>query len=775
MTNITFPLCFSAQQLEVVTVDLLKPMSRLWGGKGNENKAACIRRIVQGLADEHAVRAALSALTPENRAALAILKEHGGAMQVGLLDDLLHAYGYAVAAASPRVSYGFMGETSHAVAELLRGGYLLLTPRFESYSPYGNLRFGGLSKGEFVYTDERFLQQIDWPLEVRPLSLAPAPYAPPAPNVRTPQHVTLDLLAVSRALAESKQLSLTKTQSIRVADLRQFQKRLGWDEAQTFDGYPFPGATHAVLSAWRHAGWLHADEEALTVAITPELFAQQPLLTQVTLLVIGFISEADWSELPDVPSYTMPKIRPARYAFFHGLRTLPDARAYYSVPDFMAALYGRVGDLLVTRPDYELRQPVKFNMSESEYQQAMAAWREQHRVRWVERETAFGEAVLTSWLYWLGVVEVGRLANKTLAFRLTDLGRALFTRETVAPPTKTPSDAPAWVMQPNYDIIVYLDAAMPAQLAFLEQHAERRQTEAHTVHYQLTRESVYRGLQSGTTLEDLLITLRRGSQADLPQNVERELREWADRREQITLATRARIIEFSSPETRALALEAGLRGTPVGERYVRVEAGTQIKAALKSVFEAQNIPTIDYAEKPAKCLLATEDGMLTLTNDTGDLLLRGQLARCTEPVDATHWRLTAASLATVRSAGVSAGALLAFLQSRMHGTVPALLEIAIGNTLGTRDVVQGETAFILRIPNKKLHTALTTSALLKPYLLDVPGPDTMLVNLAKLDEFKAKLDWLGVKLTVYTPVEKRPDWQQTVRDAKTQQRRRERY
>ncbi len=113
----------------------------------------------------------------------------------------------------------------------------------------------------------------------------------------------------------------------------------------------------------------------------------------------------------------------------------------------------------------------------------------------------------------------------------------------------------------------------------------------------------------------------------------------------------------------------------------------------------------------------------------GDLLLRGQLAHCAEAVDATHWRLTPASLAAVSQAGVSTVSLLSFLHTRVQGNLPPVLEIFIGNMLGTRDVVEAETAFVLRVTNKKLYTAITTSQLLKPYLLDVPGPDTIIVSL----------------------------------------------
>jgi len=696
-------------------------------------------------------------------------------MQVGLLEGMLLAYGLPVLPENTRYYHSFERQSSVFVGEMIRHGYLFLAPRFTPYSPYSDVTYGGIDTREIVYADERVLSQIDWPVEVRQLTLAHAPQAPVAPTTRRASLVTLDLMTVTRTLAEMKPLSITQKGEIRLADQRQFVKRLGWEESPSFDGYRFPDMPHAVLTTWRQADWLHADQYSDTLSVTMESFMRQSHLQQLTLLANAFTSNVSWCELMGIASYTYPDILRARFIFFHCLRALPDTGHFYTLPDFMAAIYDRVGEALETKPIYRLAKPFKmYNSNEKQYQQDLAQWRTQHKAEWIQHESAFGEAALSSWLYWLGLIELGRLADDTLAFRLTDTARAIFAgeEEETPPASASVSEHPAWVVQPNYDIIAYLDAVSPAQLTFLEVHAERRQAEAHTAHFQLTRDSVYRGLQRGATAEDLLNTLRTGARVALPQNVEREIRDWAGQREQVTISRQKRLIAFPTPETRALALEAGLKGTPLGDHYVLVAAETQIKAALKTVYGLQTIPTIDYAQAPEKCLQAGENGTLKLIKENVDLLLRGQLARCTEEVDATHWRLTLASLARVRQAGVTAKTLLAFLQERVQGTLPPMLEVVIGNALGTRDVVEADTAFVLRVPNKKLHTAITSSAKLKPLLLDVPGPDTIVVSLANLDKFKAQLDWLGVKLTSYSQVEKRPDWHQTVRDAKTQQRRR---
>jgi len=775
-TKPSFHLCFTKEHLESIATDVLLSISRLWGGKGNESRASCVRRVLNGLMDASAMRAAMTGHDAETRAALAVIKEHCGAIRAGTLEAIMLAYGYPITHTDSEYGYGH--DASRYAAKLINRGFLLCETYDSMYHSYG--RYSGVNKTDSVYTDERLLAYIDWPVKVQPLPLSPVTIESATTTLRRPQHVLLDLMAIIQALADMKGLSLKMSGEVRLGDLRQFRKRLSWAEDQAFNGRKFPRIAEAFITTLERCGVLQSFGEVLTLSLAPEEFAQMPLPRQVSLLATGFIANERWNEKDDTFSYYMSPLLTARTIFFHSLRALPAGGQFYALDAFVEAVYHRLEDMLDFMSIHDHSRPSRYGLKEPEYQAALREWRRKNMPRLVSSATPVVEAILTGWPYWLGLIELGTLAEGSPALRLTELGEAIFADDGSASSwnaasIEPDSGRPAWVVQPNYDIVVYLEAISPAQLAFLEQHAERRQMETHTAHYRLTRESVYRGLEGGATFEDMLATLRDGGQADLPQNVDRELREWAEQRKRMTIRTSARLIAFPTPETRSLAMEAGLEGAPVGETYVLVKEGAQIKAALKSVFGLQAIPTIDYTQPPAKCLLIEEDGTLKLEKDTGDLLIRGQLARCAEPVDAAHWRITAASLKALRKAGGTPGMLLAFLRARAEHDVPAMLEIAIGNTLGARDVVQAETVFLLRVTDKKLYTAITTSPSLKPFLLDVPGPDTIAVSLARLEEFKAKLDWLGVKLAPFTPVENRPDWRQTVRDAKIGQRQRYRY
>ncbi len=765
------PRHFEEPHLQVLNADVLKPMSRLWGGKGNERKDACVQRILAGLADEQAVQAALASLTPEERAALALLKAHGGVMRAGALEADLLASGYPVAK-EPR--FGFSHEQrSPAVAALVRRGLVLPQPSPVSY--YGDIDRDGVRVETYVYSDDRLLRQVNWPLELRALEVRPVD-PPPVATHRRSHTVLLDLLAVARALEVRKVFSLTKDHQVRVADQRQFRKALQWEETPSFDGHAFPAISEALLAAWRQLRLLREGETTLTWSAEAEDFLRRPLAEQVRAFAQAFSSLFSWNEVGESRWGYPEDLRALRLAVLRGLQALSDPSGWYTLESLVSSLYTRVGVAVASTRTYGGWRPYRSpGQTEADYRTQLAEWEMERRTKWIARERKAVHAILTSWLYWLGLVETGETPSAGLAFRLTELGReALLGLESApsAPSEESGEAPPAWVVQPNFDLVVYLDAVSPEQLTFLEQHAARRQTEAHTVHYVVTSESIHRGLEAGSTVESVLETLQQGAHAELPQNVVREIQEWARQRERLVIHTRARLVAFASEEDRTRALEAGVTGEPIGDTFLRLAAEAPVPRALKTAFGRPALLVLDYAEPPAKCLRAEEDGTLTLVRQVDDLLLAGQLANCAEPVDEKHWRLTKDSLAKVRAAGVPANTLLAFLHSRLLGPLPALVEIALRNALGARATVQSGPVLAVRIADKALYSALVTSPTAQRYLLDVPGPDTLLIAPEHQEEFLSLLDQLSVRPTSLTEGGARPDWRQTVRDAQTQQRRR---
>lgn len=110
---------------------------------------------------------------------------------------------------------------------------------------------------------------------------------------------------------------------------------------------------------------------------------------------------------------------------------------------------------------------------------------------------------MTGPLYHLGLVTLARAASgktdEPALFRLTSLGRSVWYDASRTPgETSTEAlltvapDGPCWVVQPNFDVVVYLDRASAPRLAFIERIAARKPSTGATALYHLTRETVPR-------------------------------------------------------------------------------------------------------------------------------------------------------------------------------------------------------------------------------------------------------------------------------------------
>jgi len=303
----------------------------------------------------------------------------------------------------------------------------------------------------------------------------------------------------------------------------------------------------------------------------------------------------------------------------------------------------------------------------------------------------------------------------------------------------------AWVIQPNSEVVVYLDQARPDQLAFLERHADRMQAQRHVAQYRLTRDSVYRGLESGTSLDELLEGLRAGTNQALPQNVEVEVREWASLREQITLYRRARLIAFSSPQARQAALQAGASGVLLGDRYLRLAPSDRAPPVRSS---------IDYARPLPRCVLASEDGRIQVPDPLPDLLIAAQLDIWAERVHEDIWQFTASSVEAAIREGRRIDELLDLLDTRSRRSIPKLLRLALRAWAGERTTVHMRRVTVLKCPTPEIFEAVKASARLEPYLCGVLAPDLLLVDTDQVDALRMLLAWAGVEVVDTLPVRK---------------------
>lgn len=723
--------------LAAVRADHLKAMVTLWGGKISMRKDACVEWILQALANPDRVRAAVASLDPYERAALSFVKQAGGVIDYELLGLGLLAMGLPM---PPRFLQSHSDISDEIARALIKHGVVLSS---HSHDPgYLPSRFGG---DVTVFADERMLAAVEPTVEPAPFAIKAA--RPPSTfTYRPPPAAVLDIVGFLKAIDYLGGLGLTQKGVPRADDLRKLRRAVQWpDDVLIVDGFRFEDAFNGLLSALRNSGWLAQSHYEIALAKPVQEIAALDYSELIAAVFNGFLRSSG-------DAYGRSE-QQGRFALSIALRSLPRAeKAYFTFDAFDQAVFARIGEHFALQ--YKLQRPYTFRKSAAEVRQLEEEWRRGLRAAWLGRERIWLERILTGWLYFLGLVEIGLDQHAPVSFRLTELGQTVLHPQSAASPKSMPAKdgghlqtPPAtWVVQPNFDIVVYLDRTTSTQLAFLERHAERISAQQYIAQYRLTRESVYWGLEDGSSIAELLTELRAGAHADLPQNIVVELREWAALRERITLYRRGQLLEFSKPEARDAALGAGRQGKPVGDRYFLLRAG---QAADLHTDVRGSATIVNYAAGLPKCLTASEDGVLTVQNGYTDLLIESQLDQWAERVSHQQWRLTAERVAAGVRAGSRLDELFALLTMRLRKAIPPLLALALRNWAGKAIAVEIATVSILRCLQPEAIAAIKTSTRLKPYILGELSPDTLLVDTAQLAAFRDQLARAGLKIETH--------------------------
>ncbi len=207
--------------------------------------------------------------------------------------------------------------------------------------------------------------------------------------------------------------------------------------------------------------------------------------------------------------------------------------AWYSLESFRATLQS--ADPYVLRPSQRCAGEAGFKLAE------------ELRAHWDETDGEIINGMFRSTLFELGFVSLGydREAPPAphenvnpVAFALTELGYEALTSELSASQQPSPRSL---IVQPNFQVIL-LEPHMPA-LYWLARHACLEQV-GRASRFIFTRESLQRGIEAGSTIDDIVRFLEAHSNKTLPQNVIYTLRDWARQRQTDQLPSSNLVLEF---------------------------------------------------------------------------------------------------------------------------------------------------------------------------------------------------------------------------------------
>jgi len=692
------PLCLEDMADVFGTGHFNRVARRYSGEKGINGKAAAREALRRTFADAGRLDALVASLHPTELQLLGELRRRGGAMDGWSLYTFARLRGLKAAPIkvnpySSNLFEGYKGAEfpgADLIWSLFADGLVVpaSVPNHwlrDSYAYYHHRPFPNLS-ATWVVADPRLLRRLPL-VEAAPLAVKLGG-APRVQN-RTPSaaRLALHLQEVLRGLRVLGGLGLTQAGTYNKAGLGKLNKLLPALEEPSF-----------WLAAAQQLGLLRLDVGGKQVQVCPE---QERALAQAgpQHLVNRLAELVGVLDMPEDQAHRLPYAGVLRSCL---LAVLRDVSGSITEPELLRVMSAVIpADLLLPMRDYRAAPNPQ-------------AWIDWFGTTLRGTMTDFGLVALEDW-DGQAVVTPGEAPGTATASPEPGASSA----DAGLAPVPAP---PAWILQPNFELLVYPAHLQPHQFAILYA-AEAVRFDAQTATYRLTRDSVYAALEGGLTQGDLLAGLQSGSATPLATSVQSTIRDWAARRERLTVHQGVTLLEYPTRSKRDAALSAG--GTAVGETLLMLAPGQKV---------GPGIDILKYDQAPPKPLKFRDDGTFTITGEL-DFLTRQLL----------EGRIAAAGQNRYTLRPILAGSLpTSFpndLEARSSGRLPSLLRLQLGVWSGQTPPPSVATVTLLQHPQAQ---TLAQHSALKGLIGSTIGPNLFAVQAGKEQALEIALGALGL-------------------------------
>ncbi len=294
-----------------------------------------------------------------------------------------------------------------------------------------------------------------------------------------------------------------------------------------------------------------------------------------------------------------------------------------------------------------------------------------------------------------------------------------------APPGSPPPEEPSLLVQPNFEVLAYLDRLSTDALAALA-CAQVERIDAHTANLRIDRSSVDLALARGDDVDAMLDRLRAQAHV-VPDNVAASVRGWAARRERWQVHLGARLLEYASEAERDAALPELAGARPLAERFVLLSEGAPVPPVQRQHA---------YRDPPERTLTLESDGAVYVRGSV-DLTGRAALHALTTPDRRGRRRVDAEAVRTTAEMERWASV----LQERSDSGIPPELHALLRAWSGASERPTVATATLFRHPDAPSWAARPE---LRPLLGAALNPSTYLVRPGKEGDLRDALDTLGV-------------------------------
>jgi len=728
--------------LEHLNLNDLRQKARFWLDSTQLKlpRDSLVKALRTALEDDTAAGRVLRSLSPEERAVASVYRRFGGSVDGEVIRLDLMARGL-LEIVENRISDMYVQtrwKQNPIVA--LENRWVLFPqsadPFISSWASYGQ---GPDRSFERYNLHAGICRQVE-PAGPAAWSIAPAKGAPLMVTRRSHAEVALDLSRLVAYISRRGSIKIRKHGALALPALGAMWKAVPLDDGSDFR-LPDPHGLYCELLRYMGVIRVVSDELVVDSKVAAGQFAKSGF-RQVDLWARGWLSAGNWFDGRGIPEAREfgdlgQTIWTGRQVVAWALGCLAHAGDHwYGLEGFISGLHALQRHHYFRMPSgKEAWDPKLIGAQDKENQHGPArqqAWWFASTGSW------YANAVMVT-LAALGLVERGRLgrdASDAHAFRLTEIGRAVFGAPEVEPP-REPSEHRCLLIQPNFDIVAYLDQANPQTAGLLGRLAEGGSAHLGPIRtLRLTQTSVYQAEESGLDHAQIVDFLKRHSQRELPANVLRSLSDWSGKRESLSLRSRVTVLGFPSTAARDAYLNHH-PGTACGTRFVLVSGLAERPAGL----ESSGWIIADHSIGGRRTLEMDETGRIRSTTPV-DLVQEARMRRLAVPSSA-GWQLTARSVRQAIAGGVKPTLIVRWLRDHLAHAIPPLLTLAIDQWLGTSRPLELGDAVLLHLPDEEQFRAIAQSPRLRPFLLGSAGPQWLLVKRETRKELAATLEELG--------------------------------
>lgn len=304
------------------------------------------------------------------------------------------------------------------------------------------------------------------------------------------------------------------------------------------------------------------------------------------------------------------------------------------------------------------------------------------------------DAVLRRALMWMGLVEFGESDDGVTMIRANERGADVLgiTAGRPDPPAQPqPQHHGCLVVQPNFEVMLFLDPA-PLEIIYrLYQVGHRDKLTDRVATFRLTAETVQRGFGFGLDADTVVDILNQHSHAPVPDTVSFQLQDWERVHQKLKLYANGMLVRHADPDQLDLVV-GQLRHAHTGDDFEAIRLNpTAVFIPRADVDGARRLTQyddtilIDYLGEIPPCLYFVDSLEVMIDTMEADLVTLSELHKIAQDAgdagDTTRFFRLDVSRIKRRWPEDTLAHTIDFLDERTDGGLPALQALRLRNVL----------------------------------------------------------------------------------------------